>query len=33
VTRIGSITASGVVLRDREQLMDAASFSSFDHFA
>lgn len=33
VTCIGTITASGVVLRDREQLLDAASFSSFDHFA
>ena len=33
VTRIGSITASGVVLRDHEQVLDAASFTSFDHFA
>ena len=33
VTRIGTITASGVVLRDHEQLLDAASFFSFDHFA
>ena len=33
VTRIGTITASGIVLRDHEQLLDAASFSSFDHFA
>jgi len=33
VTRIGTITASGVVLRDHKHVLDAASFTSFDHFA